>query len=136
MSVTSRNSIETSISTLNAARMPFVTASALTVMKRISSAWKIWNNRRVMARLVSLDDYMLKDIGITRGDVHLVAALPYSDDPTARLSALALERRASKRAQAREIYLRRTEHARQMVESVCEQYRSTDQRDAAECVSD
>ena len=136
MSVTSRNCIETSISTLPAPRIAFVKASALTVMKSITSAWKFWNDRRAMARLVTLEDHMLKDMGITRGDVQLVASLPYSDDPTGRLHCLAVERRASVRARAREMQLRRTERARQMVGSGSEQYRSTDRRNADHCRSD
>jgi hypothetical protein len=45
---------------------------------------------------------MLRDIGLTRGDVCAVMALPAGQDPSYRLSELSSERRAAIRAEGRE----------------------------------
>ncbi len=65
-------------------------------------AWTILRHRREVHGLLTFDDHMLRDIGITRGDV--VAALVTSGtrDPSTRLRVLAVERRAGWRAQRRE----------------------------------
>ena len=41
---------------------------------------------RAVARLLVLDDRMLRDIGVTRGDVHAAMASPISDDPSRHLA--------------------------------------------------
>lgn len=64
--------------------------------------WRAWQNRRSVAKLLDWDDRMLGDIGLSAGDVRSVMALPASEDPSARLDALSLERRAARRATARE----------------------------------
>ena len=45
---------------------------------------------------------MLRDIGLTRGDVCSVMALPARQDPSYRLNELSGERRSALRADARE----------------------------------
>lgn len=51
-----------------------------------------WQTRRAVGRLETYDDYMLRDIGVTRGDVRWAAGLPLTVN-----SALALEERSLQR---------------------------------------
>ena len=51
-----------------------------------------WRARRAVARLDHLDDHMLRDIGVTRGDVHWAVGLPLTVN-----AALALEERGRQR---------------------------------------
>ena len=59
------------------------------------------HNRRAVLALLDWDERALKDIGLTRADVRLALGLPLREDPSARLEAWALERRASRPAAAR-----------------------------------
>ena len=59
-------------------------------------------NRRTALEMMHFDERMLKDIGLTRGDVHASIIEPMGADPTVRLRVLAVERRAANRAQAAE----------------------------------
>ena len=59
-------------------------------------------NRRSVAKLLEWDDRMLRDIGLTPGDVRSVMALPAADDPSYRLGVLSIERRTAFRAGATE----------------------------------
>lgn len=54
-----------------------------------------WLARRAVTRLEEFDDYMLRDIGVTRGDVHWASGLPLSVN-----AALALEQRSIQRRKA------------------------------------
>ena len=54
-----------------------------------------WKAKRRIAALGSFDDYMLKDIGITRDEVQWAAGLPLTVN-----AALALEERAFRRRSA------------------------------------
>ena len=54
-----------------------------------------WLARRAVTRLEQFDDYMLRDIGVTRGDVHWASVLPLSVN-----AALALEERSLQRRNA------------------------------------
>lgn len=129
MSAIPRNSLDSSISPAAATSASMLKAAVLSVGKRISSVWNFWAYRRTMTHLITLDDHMLRDIGITRSDIHMAATLPCSNDPTSRLRMLALERRATERALANEIRQRRKLSAQRSMISGCEPYRSTDQRD-------
>lgn len=125
------------IETIISATAP-VAATRLTfgvgyLAKRMANSWNTWKNHRMMTKLSALDDHMLKDIGLTRGDVRMASALPYSDDPTARLRVLAVERRASERAWAREVYYRRNVQDQKQFDDEPQQYRSSDNRDTAHC---
>ena len=75
---------------------------AIAAAGRAAGFFRAVKNRRSIARLLEWDDRMLRDIGLTRGDVHSVMATPVSEDPSQRLGALAGERRAAIRAQALE----------------------------------
>lgn len=56
-------------------------------------------HRRQSARVLArLDDRMLADIGVTRGDVESALLEPVWRDPTKRLAVMAIERRAATRA--------------------------------------
>ena len=61
--------------------------------RRVAQACK---NRSDATVLAGLDDRMLADIGITRGDVRDALAEPLWDDPTCVLRARALERRLTR----------------------------------------
>lgn len=59
-------------------------------------------NRRAVVTLLNWDDHALRDIGLTRADVHLSLALPYREDPSTRLMFWALERRSARLMRNRE----------------------------------
>ena len=72
------------------------------VLAPITALWRVAHNRRSVAKLLEWDDRMLRDIGLTRGDVCSVMALPARQDPSYRLNELSGERRSALRADARE----------------------------------
>jgi uncharacterized protein YjiS (DUF1127 family) len=57
-----------------------------------------WRRRNDMAVLASFDDVMLKDIGLSRGDVRDAIAQPLWRDPTAVLELRRIERRSARSA--------------------------------------
>jgi uncharacterized protein YjiS (DUF1127 family) len=69
---------------------------------RLAGIARARRNRRSVAKLLEWDEYMLRDIGLTSGDVHAAMALRVSEDPSQKLDALSAERRAAIRAEARE----------------------------------
>jgi uncharacterized protein YjiS (DUF1127 family) len=75
---------------------------AITVSAWVADVWRMARNRRSVAKLLEWDERMLRDIGLTRGDVCAVMALPSGQDASYRLSELSGERRAAIRAEARE----------------------------------
>ena len=58
----------------------------------ISRVWRNWQARKRVVSLSSYDDYMLKDIGVTREEIQWAAGLPLTVN-----AALALEERAFRR---------------------------------------
>ncbi len=78
-----------------------VTAPVVLVAK-FASACRAYVNRGQVFQMLDMDDRMLRDIGLTRGDVVSVLSGPLHLDPTTRLRIFAVERRAGNRAQARE----------------------------------
>lgn len=54
-----------------------------------------WLARRQMATLLSMDDHLLTDMGITRDDVHHARQLPLSLDAGDALTRIALGRRGN-----------------------------------------
>jgi uncharacterized protein YjiS (DUF1127 family) len=60
------------------------------------------SNRRMVGRLLEMDDRMLGDIGLTRGDVQSSLSGSVVDDPTSRLNSFWMERRSAVRASARQ----------------------------------
>ncbi len=69
---------------------------------RLAALWRAMRNRRSVARLLEWDDHMLRDIGLTPGDVRSALASPMADDPSYRLAAMSVERRSAFRAAALE----------------------------------
>jgi uncharacterized protein YjiS (DUF1127 family) len=49
-------------------------------------------NRRAVARLVELDDYLLADIGLDRSELRESLGVPYAQDPSRYLVSLAESR--------------------------------------------
>jgi len=37
---------------------------------RLAAFWNAWRNRRAVADLLAMDDRLLSDIGVSRGDIH------------------------------------------------------------------
>ena len=68
-----------------------------------ASLWQAYLGRRAANQLLDLDDRMLRDMGVTRGDVRAAMTLPVRKDPSQYLFAVAEERRAAMRDQAREM---------------------------------
>ena len=75
-------------------------------LARLAAAWKAWRNRRAVAGLLEWDANMLKDIGLTQGDVLSALAAPVSEDPSYRLGVMSVERRSAFRATAQERFIR------------------------------
>jgi uncharacterized protein YjiS (DUF1127 family) len=64
-----------------------------------SILWRMignWRARRAVARLDKLDDFLLRDIGLSRDDLRWAAGLPLTVN-----AAMALEERTAARARAR-----------------------------------
>ena len=51
---------------------------AFPLLRRLVRSWLA---KRRLRRLENLDDYMLNDIGLTRGDLSHIMRLPYDVDP-------------------------------------------------------
>ncbi len=58
--------------------------------------------RKVMGHLAGFDDHLLRDIGLTRGDIDAVMYRSLRDDPTLRLALMVREARLGRRAAVRE----------------------------------
>jgi uncharacterized protein YjiS (DUF1127 family) len=56
--------------------------------------YRNWRNRRQVVLLTDLDDHVLDDIGVTRGDVEAALLQPFSHDPSLQLQRIALRNRA------------------------------------------
>lgn len=70
-----------------------LTASVRAALARVA-AWRA--GQRGYARLCSMDDRMLKDVGLTRGDLRAASSARLFDDPTTILADKARERRTSR----------------------------------------
>jgi uncharacterized protein YjiS (DUF1127 family) len=66
-------------------------------VERGRAVLQLLKNRREAAVLAGLDDRMLADIGLTRGDVRDAYSEPVWRDPTAILVSRAYERRINRR---------------------------------------
>ena len=58
--------------------------------------YRNWLARRAVSRLDSFDDYLLRDIGVTRSDVHWASGLPLSVNAALALEERSLQRRHGK----------------------------------------
>jgi uncharacterized protein YjiS (DUF1127 family) len=70
------------------------------VLTQVMELGRRWLNRRRVARLLDMDDRMLRDIGLVRSDVH-EALLAREADPSSWLSAVAARSRADEVARLR-----------------------------------
>ncbi|MEM9605319.1 MAG: DUF1127 domain-containing protein [Pseudomonadota bacterium] len=68
-------------------------AFAANAWRRITGALRAWRRRRKLTQLHDLDDKMLRDIGVTRAELHRVTRLPLSVNAAVELQKLALSRR-------------------------------------------
>jgi uncharacterized protein YjiS (DUF1127 family) len=64
---------------------------------RVRNVFQLVKNRRDAVTLAGLDDRMLADIGLTRGDLRDAVSEPVWRDPTAILVSRAHERRINRR---------------------------------------
>ena len=78
--------------------LPLVSA----VLRHAAAFVEAMRNRRQVAKLLSWDSHMLRDIGLTQGDVRSAMASPFGDDPSCRLDGIARERRNAFHSAARE----------------------------------
>src|ERR1700752_2746998 len=67
------------------------------VVERVRAVLQTVKNRRDATILAGMDDHMLADIGLTRGDVRDAFSEPVWRDPTAILVSRAHERRINRR---------------------------------------
>ena len=74
-----------------------VNAAVGIVVARTRQVAHMLKNRRDAVILAGLDDHMLADIGLTRGDVRDAFSEPVWSDPTAILVSRVNERRGSRR---------------------------------------
>ncbi len=58
----------------------------------VSRLWRNWQARKRIVNLAAYDDFMLRDIGVTRDEVQWAAGLPLTVN-----AAIALEERAFRR---------------------------------------
>jgi uncharacterized protein YjiS (DUF1127 family) len=68
----------------------------------VVARFKVWKNRRSVARLLEWDAHMLADIGLTEGDVYSALATRADEDASTQLQMRSLERRYASQAQARD----------------------------------
>jgi len=87
-------------STTRSARTAPFRAVVAAVVNPVVCFARAWKNRREMSKLLEWDGRMLADIGVTEGDVRSALAVPADEDPSLRLTLLAIERRAAARAHA------------------------------------
>ncbi len=61
----------------------------------LAKLWRNWQARRAVAKLDQLDDFLLHDIGVTRGDIHQALLSPLSENAALVLESNARQRRRS-----------------------------------------
>ncbi len=64
-----------------------------TLSSRLIERIREIRTRRRLKRLLDLDDHMLKDVGVTRGEIDVATSLPLSTDAATALRRMSLERR-------------------------------------------
>jgi uncharacterized protein YjiS (DUF1127 family) len=69
--------------------------------RRIGSLLVARRHRKSIMDLNGMDEHMLKDIGLSRGDVHAALDEPFYRDPTSRLASESDERRLDHRNRLR-----------------------------------
>jgi uncharacterized protein YjiS (DUF1127 family) len=75
-------------------------AASFGLVQKVYALIVAWVNRRAAGQyLLSMDERMLADIGLTRSDLRSAWSEPVWRDPTLRLQRMAAERRAARQAQ-------------------------------------
>ncbi len=69
-----------------------VANAAVAVANLAARIFRAWRNRREVYRLGEMSDAQLSDIGLTRGDLHVVWQSPISVDPTEQLGRISQAR--------------------------------------------
>jgi uncharacterized protein YjiS (DUF1127 family) len=59
----------------------------------LAQRWRNWKARRAVRKLQDLDDWLLKDIGVTRDEIYWATVLPLSVNAALALSNERRERR-------------------------------------------
>ena len=72
------------------ARSSIAAAGTFAALRQL---WRNWKARRAVTRLDEFDDYMLRDIGVTRLDVRWASELPLSSNAALELEKRSLRRR-------------------------------------------
>ncbi|MDE1566828.1 DUF1127 domain-containing protein [Aquabacter sp. P-9] len=83
---------------------PVGAAVAGLIMQGISTLNKLARaieHRRVVSQMLQFDDYLLRDVGLTRADLCDAASEPIWSDPSHVLVSRAVERRAANRLRGR-----------------------------------
>lgn len=88
----------TGLRTAGRPRNPSLFSTAVSnAMKSAARAIELWANRRAIYRLAALDDRYLKDIGVSRADVHWALSHPWHVDPSIMLSTRVDRRKGAAR---------------------------------------
>lgn len=95
----------------------FARTAATVVATQIGRVWVAYRNRRAVNELMGWDDVMLKDIGLTRGDVYRALACPSTEDPSARLVVYGIGHRGGTPAEVEDRHRRVTETVQAMLTS-------------------
>ena len=77
--------------TENSSRISVIIPGPQDLIRTVSKALRRWQKHREIAQLLKQEDWVLTDMGITRGDVH--EALAFRGDASLHLRALAARRR-------------------------------------------
>jgi uncharacterized protein YjiS (DUF1127 family) len=80
-----------------------VVNAGLAVIDQIAKFHRAWRNRREIYRLGEMSDAQLADIGLARGDLHVVWQTPIGVDPTEELGRMSQARMRAYEALARRI---------------------------------
>lgn len=80
-----------------------VVNAGLAVANQIAKHYRSWRNRREIYRLGEMSDAQLADIGLVRGDLHVVWQTPIGIDPTEQLGRMSEARIRAYEALARRI---------------------------------
>ena len=80
----------------------FLFALLSAALHHAAARFEAMRHRREVAQLLVWDQRMLRDIGVTEGDVRSAMASRFGEDPSSRLEAMAGERRRAFLEGARE----------------------------------
>ena len=96
------STFETFSASARPTRARSVAAFGTAVVAMVVARYRVWRNRRSVARLLEWDAHMLADIGLTQGDVYSALATRADEDASSQLQMRSLERRYASQAQARD----------------------------------